>query len=150
MGSLLLLKDQVNDLKGKNAVVVGRSNIVGKPMSQLLIEESCTVTIVHSKTKEIESVCSKADIVVVAAGRPEMVDSKWLKEGSVVIDVINRILSLKMMAAKEAKLLESDFTNASKVASKITLFLVCWSYDNCLFIKYGYISSFWFRRSRST
>ncbi len=122
LGSLLLLKDQVNDLKGKNAVVVGRSNIVGKPMSQLLIEESCTVTIVHSKTKEIESVCSKADIVVVAAGRPEMVDSKWLKEGSVVIDVgINRIPITKDDGSEGSKIVgDVDFTSASKVASKIT------------------------------
>ena len=73
LGSLLLLKDQVGDLRGKNAVVVGRSNIVGKPMSQLLIEESCTVTIVHSKTKDIETVCAQADVVVVAVGRPETV-----------------------------------------------------------------------------
>ena len=122
LGSLLLLKDQVNDLKGKNAVVVGRSNIVGKPMSQLLIEESCTVTIVHSKTKEIESVCSKADIVVVAAGRPEMVDSKWLKEGSVVIDVgINRIPTTKDDGSEGSKIVgDVDFNSASKVASKIT------------------------------
>ena len=66
LGSLLLLKDQIEDLKGKSAVVIGRSNIVGKPMSQLLIEESCTVTVVHSKTKEIEKVCSQADIIVAA------------------------------------------------------------------------------------
>ena len=78
LGSLLLLKDHVEDLRGKNAVVVGRSNIVGKPMAQLLIEESCTVTVVHSKTKEVESICSQADIVVVAAGRPEMVNGDWL------------------------------------------------------------------------
>ena len=78
LGSLLLLKDQIEDLKGKSVVVIGRSNIVGKPMSQLLIEESCTVTVVHSKTKEIEKVCSQADIIVAAIGRAEMIDSKWL------------------------------------------------------------------------
>ena len=87
LGSLLLLKDNIDDLSGKNAVVVGRSNIVGKPMSQLLIEESCTVTVVHSKTKNVEVICSQADVVVVAVGRPEMVNGDWLKKGAVVIDV---------------------------------------------------------------
>ena len=93
LGSLLLLKDRVDDLKGKNAVVIRKYlNIVGKPMSQLLIEESCTVTVVHSKLKNIEHVCAQADIIVAAIGRAEMIDSNWLKEGAVVIDVgINRI-----------------------------------------------------------
>ena len=122
LGSLLLLKDQVDDLKGKNAVVVGRSNIVGKPMSQLLIEESCTVTIVHSKTKDIETVCAQADVVVVAVGRPEMVDAKWLKEGAVVIDVgINRIPITKEDGSEGSKIVgDVDFVSASKKASKIT------------------------------
>ena len=122
LGSLLLLKDQVDDLKGKNAVVVGRSNIVGKPMSQLLIEESCTVTIVHSKTKDIESVCAQADVVVVAVGRPEMVDAKWLKEGAVVIDVgINRIPVTKEDGSEGSKIVgDVDFVSASEKASKIT------------------------------
>ena len=122
LGSLLLLKDQVDDLKGKNAVVVGRSNIVGKPMSQLLIEESCTVTIVHSKTKDIESVCAQADVVVVAVGRPEMVDAKWLKEGAVVIDVgINRIPITKEDGSEGSKIVgDVDFASASEKASKIT------------------------------
>ena len=122
LGSLLLLKDQVDDLKGKNAVVVGRSNIVGKPMSQLLIEESCTVTIVHSKTKDIESVCAQADVVVVAVGRPEMVDAKWLKEGAVVIDVgINRIPITKEDGSEGSKIVgDVDFVSASEKASKIT------------------------------
>ena len=122
LGSLLLLKDQVDDLKGKNAVVVGRSNIVGKPMSQLLIEESCTVTIVHSKTKDIETVCAQADVVVVAVGRPEMVDAKWLKEGAVVIDVgINRIPITKEDGSAGSKIVgDVDFASASEKASKIT------------------------------
>ena len=122
LGSLLLLKDQVDDLKGKNAVVVGRSNIVGKPMSQLLIEESCTVTIVHSKTKDIETVCAQADVVVVAVGRPEMVDAKWLKEGAVVIDVgINRIPVTKEDGSEGSKIVgDVDFSSASEKASKIT------------------------------
>lgn len=122
LGSLLLLKDQVDDLRGKNAVVVGRSNIVGKPMSQLLIEESCTVTIVHSKTKDIETVCAQADVVVVAVGRPEMVDAKWLKEGAVVIDVgINRIPVTKEDGSEGSKIVgDVDFASASEKASKIT------------------------------
>ena len=122
LGSLLLLKDQVDDLRGKNAVVVGRSNIVGKPMSQLLIEESCTVTIVHSKTKDIESVCAQADVVVVAVGRPEMVDAKWLKEVAVVIDVgINRIPITKEDGSEGSKIVgDVDFASASEKAAKIT------------------------------
>jgi methylenetetrahydrofolate dehydrogenase (NADP+)/methenyltetrahydrofolate cyclohydrolase len=122
LGSLLLLKDQVDDLRGKNAVVVGRSNIVGKPMSQLLIEESCTVTIVHSKTKDIESVCAQADVVVVAVGRPEIVDAKWLKEGAVVIDVgINRIPITKEDGSEGSKIVgDVNFASASEKASKIT------------------------------
>ena len=122
LGSLLLLKDQLEDLKGKSAVVIGRSNIVGKPMSQLLIEESCTVTVVHSKTKEIEKVCSQADIIVAAIGRAEMIDSKWLKDGAVVIDVgINRIPVTKEDGSEGSKIVgDVDFESASKKASKIT------------------------------
>ena len=122
LGSLLLLKDHVEDLKGKNAVVVGRSNIVGKPMAQLLIEESCTVTVVHSKTKEVESLCSQADIVVVAAGRPEMVNGDWLKDGAVVIDVgINRVPFTKEDGSQGSKIVgDVDFESASTKASKIT------------------------------
>ena len=122
LGSLLLLKDHVEDLRGKNAVVVGRSNIVGKPMAQLLIEESCTVTVVHSKTKEVESLCSKADIVVVAAGRPEMVNGDWLKDGAVVIDVgINRVPFTKEDGSQGSKIVgDVDFESASTKASKIT------------------------------
>ena len=122
LGSLLLLKDHVEDLKGKNAVVIGRSNIVGKPMSQLLIEESCTVTVVHSKTKEIEKVCSQADIIVAAIGRAEMIDSKWLKDGAVVIDVgINRISITKEDGSEGSKIVgDVDFESASEKASKIT------------------------------
>ena len=122
LGSLLLLKDQIDDLKGKSAVVIGRSNIVGKPMSQLLIEESCTVTVVHSKTKEIEKVCSQADIIVAAIGRAEMIDSKWLKDGAVVIDVgINRIAITKEDGSEGSKIVgDVDFESASTKASKIT------------------------------
>ncbi len=91
-GCLLLLKDRLGDLAGKHAVVIGRSNIVGKPMAQLLLNESCTVTIAHSKTKDLPGEVRRADIVVAAVGRPEMVKGDWIKEGAVVIDVgINRI-----------------------------------------------------------
>jgi methylenetetrahydrofolate dehydrogenase (NADP+)/methenyltetrahydrofolate cyclohydrolase len=91
-GCLLLLKDRLGDLSGKHAVVIGRSNIVGKPMAQLLLNESCTVTIAHSKTRDLPAEVRRADIVVAAVGRPEMVKGDWLKEGAVVIDVgINRI-----------------------------------------------------------
>jgi len=91
-GCLLLLKDRLGDLAGKHAVVIGRSNIVGKPMAQLLLNESCTVTIAHSKTKDLPGEVRRADIVIAAVGRPEMVKGEWIKEGATVIDVgINRI-----------------------------------------------------------
>ena len=87
-----MLKKSISDLKGMHAVIIGRSNIVGKPMAQLLLEESCTVTIVHSKTRNIEEITKQADIVVAAVGRPLMVKKDWIKEGAVVIDVgINRV-----------------------------------------------------------
>jgi methylenetetrahydrofolate dehydrogenase (NADP+)/methenyltetrahydrofolate cyclohydrolase len=92
LGCLMLLKDRLGDLSGLNAVVVGRSNIVGKPMAQLLLAESCTVTIAHSRTKDLPAVCRGADILVAAVGRPEMVKGDWVKPGATVIDVgINRI-----------------------------------------------------------
>ena len=91
-GCLLMLKELNIDLVGKNAVVIGRSNIVGKPMAQLLLKESCTVTIVHSKTVNIKNICRNADILVVAIGKPEFVNKDWVKEGAIVIDVgINRV-----------------------------------------------------------
>ena len=92
LGCLLLLRDHLGDMSGLNAVVVGRSNIVGKPMAQLLLQESCTVTVAHSRTKDLPSVCRAADILVAAVGRPEMVRGDWIKPGATVIDVgINRI-----------------------------------------------------------
>ena len=91
-GCLLLLRELNIDLVGKNAVVIGRSNIVGKPMAQLLLKESCTVTTVHSKTINIESICKSADILIAAIGKPEFVNKDWVKEGAIIIDVgINRI-----------------------------------------------------------
>ena len=91
-GCLLLLRELKIDLTGKNAVVIGRSNIVGKPMAQILLKESCTVTTVHSKTKNIESICKNADILIVAIGKPEIVNKNWVKKGVIIIDVgINRV-----------------------------------------------------------
>jgi len=91
-GCLLLLRELNINLSGKNAVVIGRSNIVGKPMAQLLLKESCTVTTVHSKTINIESICKNADILIAAIGKPEFVNKDWVKEGAIIIDVgINRV-----------------------------------------------------------
>lgn len=92
LGCLMLLKDRMGDLSGKNAVVIGRSNIVGKPMAQLLLAENCTVTIAHSRTQDLADVVRRADIIVAAVGRAEMVKGDWIKDGAVVIDVgINRL-----------------------------------------------------------
>ena len=92
LGSLMMLKDHLGDLSGKKAIILGRSNIVGKPMAALLLKESCTVTIAHSRTQDLPGECRQADIVVAAVGRPEMVKGDWIKPGATVIDVgINRI-----------------------------------------------------------
>ena len=92
LGCLMMLRDHLGLLSGLNAVVVGRSNIVGKPMANLLLRDSCTVTIAHSRTKNIESICRNADIVIAAVGQPEMITGDWIGDGATVIDVgINRI-----------------------------------------------------------
>lgn len=92
LGCLMMLREYLGDLTGKNAVVVGRSNIVGKPMAQLLLGDSCTVTIAHSRTQDLPGLCRTADILVAAVGRPEMIKGDWVKPGATVIDVgINRI-----------------------------------------------------------
>jgi len=120
-GCLIMLKGLGVDLSGKNAVVIGRSNIVGKPMAQLLLKESCTVTIAHSRTKNIEEICKKADIVVAAVGRAKMVKGDWIKKGAIVIDVgINRI-TIEIGGEVKNKLVgDVDFDEASKNASAIT------------------------------
>jgi methylenetetrahydrofolate dehydrogenase (NADP+)/methenyltetrahydrofolate cyclohydrolase len=119
LGCLYLLKQELGSIAGKDAVVIGRSNIVGKPMAMLLIGESATVTIAHSKTRDLPDVVRRADIVVAAVGRPEMVRGDWIKPGAVVIDVgINRV-----RAAEEGKTrLVGDvaYDEAAETASAIT------------------------------
>ena len=118
LGSLMMLQDYHGDLTGMNAVVVGRSNIVGKPMFNLLLQQSCTVTVAHSRTKNIEAVVREADIVVAAVGVPELVKGDWIKPGATVIDVgINRIET----ADGKTKLVgDVHFESAEKVAGAIT------------------------------
>tara|TARA_Y100001970_G_scaffold283604_1_gene399213 strand:- start:33991 stop:34878 length:888 start_codon:yes stop_codon:yes gene_type:complete len=120
-GCLIMLKDLNIDLVGKNAVVIGRSNIVGKPMAQLLLKESCTVTIAHSKTIGIESVCKNADIIIAAVGKPKMVKAEWVKKDAVVIDVgINRI-EIESGGEIKSKLVgDVDFETVSTRTTAIT------------------------------
>jgi methylenetetrahydrofolate dehydrogenase (NADP+)/methenyltetrahydrofolate cyclohydrolase len=119
LGCLLLLKDRLGDLSGLHAVVIGRSNIVGKPMAQLLLSENCTVTIAHSRTRDLAETVRRADIVVAAVGRPEMVKADWLKPGAAVIDVgINRVPAAE--AGKTRLVGDVDFAGASAVAGAIT------------------------------
>ncbi len=121
LGCLMMLREQLGSLSGLDAVVIGRSNIVGKPMAQLLIGDSCTVTVAHSRTKDLPDVVGRADIVVVAVGRAEMVSGRWLKKGATVIDVgINRIDAPQRGAGKTRLVGDVDFTSASAVAGAIT------------------------------
>ena len=120
-GCLLMLKSLGTDLTGKNAVVIGRSNIVGKPMAQLLLKESCTVTIAHSKTNNLPLVCKEADILVAAVGKPEMVRGDWIKKGAVIIDVgINRIEIEENGKLKTKLVGDVKFQEAESIASAIT------------------------------
>ena len=120
LGSLMLLKDQLGSLSGLDAVVIGRSILVGKPMAQLLLAESCTVTIAHSRTKNLEDVVRRADIVVAAVGRPEMVKGSWLKPGATVIDVgINRLPPAE--GKTKGRLVgDVDYAQALEVAGAVT------------------------------
>lgn len=121
LGCLMLLKDRLGDLSGLNAVVVGRSNIVGKPMANLLLRESCTVTVAHSRTQGIEALCRCADILVAAAGRPEMIGGDWIKPGATVIDVgINRIPAPERGEGKNRLVGDVDFDSAAHVAAAIS------------------------------
>jgi len=121
LGCLMMLRTQLGSLSGKHAVMVGRSNIVGKPMAQLLLRDSCTVTIAHSRTKDIEALCRQADILVAAVGRPEMVTGDWVKPGATVIDVgINRIAAPEKGEGKTRLVGDVDFASAAAVAGAIT------------------------------
>ena len=121
LGCLMMLRDQHGSLSGMNAVVVGRSNIVGKPMANLLLKDSCTVIIAHSRTKNIEDLCKQADILVAAVGRPEMINGDWIKPGATVIDVgINRIPAPEKGEGKMKLVGDVDFASASEVAGAIT------------------------------
>lgn len=118
VGCVLLAKDAMGDLNGANAVVVGRSNIVGKPVAQLLLQENCTVTIAHSRTKDLPGVCRGADLLIAAVGRPEMIKGDWVKPGACVIDVgINRI---EREDGKTRLVGDVDFDSAKQVAGSIT------------------------------
>ena len=118
LGCSLMLKDHLGDLSGKSAVIVGRSNIVGKPMAMLLLQENCTVTIAHSRTQDLPGVCRAADIVVAAVGRPEMIKGDWIKPGATVIDVgINRV---PRDDGKSKLVGDVAFDEASQVAGAIT------------------------------
>ncbi|CAD0184858.1 Bifunctional protein FolD protein [Ruegeria sp. THAF57] len=117
LGCLMMLRDHHGSLSGMDAVVIGRSNIVGKPMAQLLLGDSCTVTIAHSRTKDLPDVVRRADIVVAAVGRPEMVPGDWIKEGATVIDVgINRI----ERDGKNKLVGDVDYASAAERAGAIT------------------------------
>lgn len=118
LGCLILLKEVLPSLAGKNALVIGRSNIVGKPMAQLLLQNDCTVTIAHSRTRDLPGLCAQADIVVAAIGRPKAVKGEWLRPGAVVIDVgINRIDD---GSGKSRVVGDVDFAAACERASAIT------------------------------
>ncbi len=120
LGCLMLLKDRLGSLSGLDAVVIGRSNIVGKPMAALLIAESCTVTVAHSRTKDLPEVVKRADIVVAAVGRAEMVKADWIKPGATVIDVgINR-LPPEPGSDKGRLVGDVDYADVAKVAGAIT------------------------------
>jgi methylenetetrahydrofolate dehydrogenase (NADP+)/methenyltetrahydrofolate cyclohydrolase len=118
LGCLLLLQDAFGDMSGLNAVVVGRSNLVGKPIAQLLLQQNCTVTIAHSRSKDLPEICRGADILIAAVGRPEMVRGDWIKPGATVIDVgINRVPA---EAGKTKLVGDVAFAEALRVAGGIT------------------------------
>jgi methylenetetrahydrofolate dehydrogenase (NADP+)/methenyltetrahydrofolate cyclohydrolase len=117
-GCLIMLKRQLGDLAGKEAVIIGRSGIVGRPMAALLVKENCTVTVAHSRTRDLPAVCRRADILVAAAGRAELVRGGWIKPGATVIDVgINRIPAPE---GKTRLLGDVCFAEAAEVAGAIS------------------------------
>lgn len=121
LGCLMLLRDQLGSLSGLNAVIVGRSNLVGKPMAQLLLRDNCTVTMAHSRTKDLASVVRQADIVIAAVGRPQMIKADWIKPGATVIDVgINRVPAPEKGEGKTRLVGDVDYGPVSEVAAAIT------------------------------
>jgi methylenetetrahydrofolate dehydrogenase (NADP+)/methenyltetrahydrofolate cyclohydrolase len=121
LGCLMLLRDQLGSLAGLNAVIVGRSNLVGKPMAALLLRENCTVTLAHSRTKDLAAVVRAADIVVAAVGRPQMIKGDWIKPGATVIDVgVNRVPAPDKGEGKTRLVGDVDYAGAAAVAGAIT------------------------------
>jgi methylenetetrahydrofolate dehydrogenase (NADP+)/methenyltetrahydrofolate cyclohydrolase len=119
-GCVMLAKDELGDLSGKHCVVLGRSILVGKPAALLFLEQNCTVTIAHSRTKNLEAVCKSADILIAAVGRPQMVQDSWIKKGACIIDVgINRVPSVKKLG-KTRLVGDVNYTTAKDVAGSIT------------------------------
>jgi methylenetetrahydrofolate dehydrogenase (NADP+)/methenyltetrahydrofolate cyclohydrolase len=120
LGCLMMLKETLGDLAGREAVIIGRSNIVGKPMAALLLRESCTVTIAHSRTRDLPTVCRRADVLIAAVGRAEMIRGDWIKPGAAVIDVgINRIPK-QGEPGKHRLVGDVCFSEAAAVAGAIT------------------------------
>jgi methylenetetrahydrofolate dehydrogenase (NADP+)/methenyltetrahydrofolate cyclohydrolase len=120
-GSVLLIKETLGDLSGLHAVVLGRSNLVGKPIAQLLLKENCTVTVCHSRTKNLKEVCLSADILVAAVGIPELVKGDWISPGTTIIDVgINRLDAPEKGLGKTKLVGDVDYNGAIKNASSIT------------------------------
>jgi methylenetetrahydrofolate dehydrogenase (NADP+)/methenyltetrahydrofolate cyclohydrolase len=142
LGSIILLKRYLGDLSGKNAVVIGRSNIVGKPVGQLLLKNNCTVTYAHSRTKDLPAVCRQADIIIAAIGKPEFVGSDFVKEGAVIIDVgINAVQKEDSDGNSKRRLVgDVDFNAVCDKCSAITpvpggvgpMTIACLMY-NCLY-----------------
>ena len=121
LGSVILAKETLGDLTGKHAVVIGRSNLVGKPVAQLLLRENCTVTTAHSRTGDLPAMCRQADILVAAVGIPEMVKGDWVKPGACVIDVgINRIDAPEKGEGKTRLVGDVAYAEAAEIAAHIT------------------------------
>lgn len=121
LGCLMLLRDNLPSLAGLNAVIIGRSNLVGKPMAQLLLRENCTVTVAHSRTRDLPGIVAQADIVIAAVGRPQMVKGEWIKPGAIVIDVgINRVPAPDKGEGKTRVIGDVDFAAAAERATAIT------------------------------